>query len=145
MQKHSASFLDVIVFIEIFTAPAAVNCFTNYQHGAVVFFVSQINRLQIDRSREFANPRLYDTYCQFLLLYWKYLCIYVYVRLFCICDMIRLTSTFPCHRLDQYIHCPNTSAIHRHLHDKYLNHNHYKMKIYIEGLKVLCPHSELHS
>ena len=67
----------------------------SYYWGAFIF-----SGLRIDGSFGFAIPRLYDIYHQFLLLYWTYLC--VSVCLFCICDILWLTSTFPRHRLDWY-------------------------------------------
>ena len=52
---------------------------------------SQINGSRIDGSHGFAISRLYNTYCQFLLILRTYLC--VCVCLFCICDILRLTIT----------------------------------------------------
>ena len=69
--------------------------------GASVFSRSRINRLQIDISRGFAIPRLYDTHCQFCChIEHTYLC--VCICLLCICDILWHTSTFPRHGLDQY-------------------------------------------
>ena len=55
-------------------------------------------------SRGFVISRLYDAYRQFLLIIMNIVSTYVSMcmRLFCICDILRLTSTFPHHRLDQY-------------------------------------------
>ena len=67
---------------------------------ASVFNGSWINILWTYGSHGFAIPRFYDTYRKFLLLYWTYLSVCVY--LFCICDILQLTSTFPRHGLNQY-------------------------------------------
>ena len=69
--------------------------------GASVFSRSRINRSQMDISRGFAIPRLYNTHCKFCChIEHTYLC--VCVCLLCICDILWHTSTFPRHGLDQY-------------------------------------------
>ena len=100
-----------------------------YLHTYLHMCASPINRSHISRSKGFTIPRLYNTYHQFLRLYWTYLrmcmyvcvcmymcmCVYVFVcicvcivcvcvcvYLFCIYDVLQLTSTFPHHRLNRY-------------------------------------------
>ena len=95
--------------------------------GGFVFSRSWINGLLIDWSCGFTILRLYDTYHHLLLLYWTYLCVFVY--LFCICDILRLTSKFPRHGVHIDVHS-NTSVIDRHCRDQFLHHHPWKTKIY---------------